>query len=224
MKKVRWKGPALLLVILCALLWLNTVVLNYNANDIQQGVESAGWFAPIFFIILYTIRPFTLFPASIMSLGGGLAFGAFPGVVYIIAGAAAGACLSFLTARKLGKNLSSAVWKGKARGLQEQLEGNGFLYTLLLRLIPVLNFDLVSYVCGISKVRFRAFMAATLIGIIPGSAAYSLLGAGLIDGDATQLMTAAAVFAAIAILAYLLRKLKAGKEVIEQTKVEKEDD
>jgi uncharacterized membrane protein YdjX (TVP38/TMEM64 family) len=78
--------------------------------------------------------------------------------------------------------------------IQQQLEQRGLLYVLLLRLIPLFPFDLISYISGISKVRFKAFFIGTLFGIIPGTFAYNLLGSSFAEGQWQDILIAIIVF------------------------------
>ena len=56
---------------------------------------------------------------------------------------------------------------------------NAFTYLLFLRLIPIFPFWAVTLVPGLLGVSLRSFFFATLIGIIPGTFVYALLGNGL---------------------------------------------
>ncbi|WP_252311180.1 TVP38/TMEM64 family protein [Sinobaca sp. H24] len=205
------------------LIYLNLQVFNIRPGDIEQAIDAYGWMAPVIYIVLYTLRSLVFFPASVFSLAGGLAFGPAEGVLYIMIGAMGGAVLSFYIARLLGGKVIGSKWKGKAAVFQTQLNENGFLYALIMRLIPVLNFDLVSYICGLSTIRFRAYAAATLIGIFPGALGYSLLGSGLVSGDFTQIIIAASVFLAIAAFVYLLKRVRVGRDIINKASADEDD-
>lgn len=193
-------------VLIVGLIWLNETYLNVTPKAIQKWILSFGIFAPLIYIVLYSIRPFVLFPASVLSLAAGLAFGALYGTIYTIIGATSGAALSFLAASKLGHKVKNKQWDGRAKKIQEQLEQNGFYYVLLLRLIPLFNFDMISYLAGLSKVRFVSFTLATLIGIIPGTFAYNFLGSSLVGGNIAIIIAAVAVFLAITIVPLLFSK------------------
>ncbi|MBP7007959.1 VTT domain-containing protein [Patescibacteria group bacterium] len=58
--------------------------------------------------------------------------------------------------------------------IQTYLQGNDFMATLTLRLIPI-NFDMINYVCGIYGVKRKPYALATAIGIIPGMITYVLI-------------------------------------------------
>nr|WP_187254483.1 TVP38/TMEM64 family protein [Alkalicoccus halolimnae] len=194
------------LIIFGGLLWINSRFINVTPEALRNFIEYAGWFAPFLYIIIYTFRPLILFPASILSLAGGLLFGPAAGTVLILIGATAGAALSFIIARKLGKNIAGKEWTGRAAELQRQLTEHGFVYVVLIRLVPVFNFDFISYLCGISKLRIKAFIFGTFIGIIPGAFAYSFLGSSLIIGDREQIVAAIIIFLAVSTIPLLFRK------------------
>jgi uncharacterized membrane protein YdjX (TVP38/TMEM64 family) len=193
-------------IVIGGLLWINYKYINVNPETLRNIIEQAGWFAPFLYILIYTFRPLILFPASVLSLAGGLLFGPFAGTVLIVSGATAGAALSFIIARKLGKNIAGKEWTGRAAGMQRQLTEHGFVYVLLIRLIPVFNFDFISYLCGISKLKLKAFIFGTFVGIIPGAFAYSFLGSSLIEGDRGQIVTAIIIFLAVSTIPLLFRK------------------
>lgn len=204
-KKTFLKGFLIFLVV-SLLFWFNSQYLQIGPEEQRNWILSFGWFAPFFFIIVYALRPMILFPASILSLAGGLAFGALYGTIFTIIGATAGAGLSFLIARKLGKNLAKQEWKGKFTLVQKQLEEKGFFYVVLLRFIPLLNFDMISYLAGISKVKFQAFFFGTLFGIIPGTFAYNFLGASVVDAEWLTITFAMAIFLIVMFIPIILSK------------------
>lgn len=188
------------------LYWFNHSVLKLSPTEIRTWILSFGWWAPLLYVVLYTIRPLILFPASLLSLTGGLAFGAFWGTVLTVIGAIAGALLSFAAARILGKSLVRMEWKGNMKKVQQQLEKRGLLYVLLLRLIPLFPFDLISYLCGVSTIRFRSFFIGTLFGIIPGTFAFNFLGSSFAKGGLQDILIAAGVFLAALAIPVLFRK------------------
>ncbi|MDX8364382.1 TVP38/TMEM64 family protein [Cytobacillus sp. IB215665] len=209
MKKQTIIKIILLIAVLITLIWINNKYLNITPTLIREWILSFGLFAPVIYVILYTVRPLILFPASILSLAAGLAFGAVNGTIYTVVGATCGAALSFWVARKLGKNISNKEWTGKAKSIQTQIEKQGFIYVLLLRLLPIFNFDMISYIAGISKVRFKDFVLATFIGIIPGTFAYNFLGSSFAHGDMKIVIIAVIVFLlALIIPIFTSKKLK----------------
>ena len=70
--------------------------------------------------------------------------------------------------------------KGKMANLDERIEKHGFLTVLLIRLIPNVMWDVQNLSLGLTKVKFRDYFLATLIGIMPGSFAFVFFGSSLI--------------------------------------------
>ena len=204
-------------VVVALLIWLSRSVFQVDASDLRNWILSFGLWSPVIYIIVYTIRPLVFFPASVLSIAGGLAFGAWMGTVYTIIGATLGAMLSFYVAKTVGKSFVKKEWTGNAGKIQSQMEQNGFLYVLLFRLIPVINFDLISYMAAIAKVRFTSFALATFIGIIPGTFAYNFLGSSFVSGNPKTIFFAVVVFVVLTVVPILIRnrwnnKQKLGKK------------
>lgn len=148
-----------------------------SASEIKEYVLSFGVYAPIVFIILFTIVPLTLFPDAILAIAGGLIFGIFEGSIYIMIGALCGATLSFYIARVYTPWLKEKLAHEKLLDIEKNVQKNGFLIVFLLRLIPLVPFDIISYSAGFSSIRYRDFILATFIGIIPGVIVYANIGA-----------------------------------------------
>ncbi|WP_203339935.1 TVP38/TMEM64 family protein [Planococcus beijingensis] len=198
----KWLLAAVAIVLI---VWLSRSVFDVDANGIRRWILSFGFWAPAIYMLIYTIRPLVFFPASVLSIAGGLAFGAWQGTFYTIIGATLGAMLSFIIAKSVGKSLVRKEWTGNAGKIQSQMEQNGFLYVLLFRFIPVINFDLISYAAAFAKVRFGSFALATLIGIIPGTFAYNFLGSSFISGNPRIIILAVLVFAVLTAVPILIR-------------------
>lgn len=205
MNKKRIAKWLLVAVAIGLVIWLSRSVFDVEAEGLRNWILSFGLWAPVIYIIVYTTRPLIFFPASVLSIAGGLAFGAWMGTLYTIIGATLGAMLSFLVAKSVGKSIVTEQWTGKAAKFQRQMEQNGFLYVLLFRLIPVINFDLISYMAAIAKVRFASFALATLIGIIPGTFAYNFLGSSFVSGNPKVITAAIAVFIILTVIPILIR-------------------
>src|SRR4051794_33380458 len=99
--------PAAAVLVILGLLAFNHYVLHLSPEGIRTWILTFGWAAPALFILLYAVRPLILFPASVLSLAGGLAFGPLWGTVYTIVGATLGAVLAFGLARFLGDRFVS---------------------------------------------------------------------------------------------------------------------
>ncbi|MBS2970139.1 TVP38/TMEM64 family protein [Metabacillus sp. KIGAM252] len=200
------KIARLLLLVFAAglLIWFNQSYVNISPEMIKGWILSLGAVGPVVYILLYTVRPLTLFPASILSLAGGLAFGPISGMIYIMAGASGGAAVAFFLSRTFGRRMvPDSEWIGS---LKRIIEKNGFLYVLVLRILPIVNFDLISYAAGLTTIRWGSFLLATIIGIIPGTFAYSFLGSSFTSDNKMIIYIAIGIFIILAIIPILFRK------------------
>lgn len=129
------------------------------------------------FITAYVIVAGLSLPgAVILTLAGGFLFGAVLAALLVNIGATTGATLAFLAARYLLRNTVEqkfGTWLGP---FQEGFARNAFSYLLTLRLIPLFPFFVVNLVSGLTRVNVGTYVAATALGIIPGSFVYAYAG------------------------------------------------
>src|SRR5260370_29111326 len=74
--------------------------------------------------------------------------------------------------------------------LDPAVAAGGFKIVLLTRLSPLFPFTLLNYAFGLTKVRFRDYVLASWIGMLPGTVMYVYLGSTvkeLADGAAGNL-------------------------------------
>ncbi|HEU4683632.1 MAG TPA: VTT domain-containing protein, partial [Nitrospira sp.] len=91
-------------------------------------------------------------------------------------GATTGATLAFLGARYLFRDWVEQKFGSRLAAFQDGFARNGFLYLLTLRLIPLFPFFVVNLLSGLTRVSVGTYVAATAVGIIPGSLAYTYAG------------------------------------------------
>ena len=157
--------------------FLSLTVLKDNRDSLLAFTEANFAAAVGIFIIAYAIATGLSLPgAVILTLAGGFLFGAVFATLCVNIGATTGATLAFLTARYLLRDTVEQKF-GKWLGpFQEGFAKNAFSYLLTLRLIPLFPFFVVNLVSGITRVNVGTYVAATAIGIIPGSFVYAYAG------------------------------------------------
>lgn len=90
----------------------------------------------------------------------------------------------------------------------------------LLRLMPGLATDPVSFIAGANKVRFRPFFIASMVGCAPQAIAVTLMGSAVHDPLSPQfLIPTGALVAALVVTMIVQRKFRK-KEKAENTKEE----
>ena len=129
-------------------------VLSYEqVEQIRTFVLSFGIYAPLIFILLFTLAPLIFFPDGILALSGGLIFGFYMGSVYILIGALCGGTLSFYLARFYDQKLHERLLNEKLITFKKSVQKHGFAVILLLRLVPLVPFNIISYSAGFSAIR-----------------------------------------------------------------------
>jgi uncharacterized membrane protein YdjX (TVP38/TMEM64 family) len=175
-------------------IWTTSVLLwrNYqSANDLsatgtaQQFIDSVGsaWWGILAFVGVYLARPIVLFPASVLTIVGGVLFGPFVGVIAVIIGANLSASIAFAIGRSLSAKIDDAATldtdqQSFIARWSQRMRDNSFETVLLTRLL-FLPYDLVNYAAGALRIRYVPFITATALGSLPGTISFVLLGASL---------------------------------------------
>jgi len=118
-------------------------------------------------------------PGSLITFGAGLAFGLWPGFPLVSMGATLGAAMAFLIARYFVRSRVQEAAKNNAKfaAMDEAIGKEGWKMVALLRLSPLLPFNLSNYLYGVTKIAFWPYLAASWVGMLPGTFLYVYLGA-----------------------------------------------
>ncbi|RED45034.1 TVP38/TMEM64 family protein [Aestuariispira insulae] len=195
--------------------------LKENHATLTSFVQENALLAALAFIILYALCTlFSLPIATVITLAGGFMFGAVLGTAYTVMGATIGATALFLVAKtSLGELLheKAGPWLDK---LEKGFHENELSYLFFLRLVPLFPFVAVNLAPAFLGVSVRNYVIATFFGIIPGSAAYNYVGAGLgsileqggeisLEGVLTpEILTGIILLCGIALLPVVYKKIK----------------
>lgn len=141
---------------------------TFKPEVIKHYILGFGPWALVVYIILYTINTISLLPPiGIMSLAAGFIFGPFWGSVGIMSGSFLGTTSTFHISRNFGKKFVEGLIKGKGKELEEKLNNNGFVAVLFMRLIPLFPWEVINYASGLTNIKYRDYILATMIGIFP---------------------------------------------------------
>jgi len=147
---------------------------------LQDAVAARPVAAALAYVALYGAAVAVSVPgAVVITVAGGLLFGTALGAALAVAGATIGAVLVFLVARSAAGPFLAARAGPWLERLRPEMERDGFHYLLALRLIPVLPFWLVNLAPALLGMRLAPFALATFLGIIPGTAVFASIGAGV---------------------------------------------
>ena len=135
--------------------------------------------AGLYVIAYVTAVAFSLPGAVILTLTGGFLFGTALGTFLTVTGATIGATLVFLFAHTLFGENALDRFGAPAQKLANGIRRNAASYLMVLRLVPLFPFFLVNLVPAFVGVPLVTYVVTTFLGIIPGTAVFSLAGSGL---------------------------------------------
>jgi uncharacterized membrane protein YdjX (TVP38/TMEM64 family) len=157
--------------------YLSLEALKANRDSLLTYADAHYTTAVVLFILLYCLQTaFSLPGAAIFTLAGGFLFGSFVGTLYVNVAATSGATLAFLAARYLLRDWVERKFGDRLGPIQDGFAKNAFGYLMTLRLIPLFPFFLVNMVSGLTRVSLGTYVAATALGIIPGSFVFANAG------------------------------------------------
>lgn len=157
--------------------YLSLDSLKDNRDGLLAFTEQNYATAVLLYIACYMVMVAVSLPGGvIMTLAGGFLFGSLLGTAYVNVGATTGATAAFLASRYLLRDWVESKFGNRLAAIQEGFSKNAFSYLLTLRLIPLFPFFLVNLVSGLTRVKPLTYIAATSLGIIPGSFVYAYAG------------------------------------------------
>ena len=202
-----WLGPLGLVALVGAVLGVLVATGGWSAlrpSGIRELAARAEGWGPAAFIGLYSVASFAFVPRGVMALGAGLAWG-WPSAAYTYVGALIGESLAFGAARGLGRGFVVRLLGERVRRWDALLGTAGFRTVLVLRLLPLVPCDVINYGAGLGAVRYRDFIGATALGIVPGCLLYALAGSGLVDANPVALVFGFGGLALLALAPFILR-------------------
>lgn len=160
--------------------FLSVETLARHRATLSGFVAQNALLAGLIYVLAYAAAVALSVPgAVILTLTGGFLFGALWGTALAVVGATLGATGVFLFAGMLFGERALDRFGAPAQRLAEAIRRNAASYLLVLRLVPLFPFFLVNLVPAFVGVRLPVYVATTFLGIIPGTAVFSLTGAGL---------------------------------------------
>ncbi|MDB5570511.1 MAG: hypothetical protein JWN93_1694 [Hyphomicrobiales bacterium] len=181
-------GTALAVALLAGLhrsFSLEALVAGREALSGQVAAHPA-WALAVYVGLYVAVTALSLPGASLLTVAGGFVFGGLWGGAFAVVGATMGATLLFLAARtSLGASVAARAGP-RVAAFRAGFQKDAVSYLLFLRLVSVFPFWLVNLALAVVGVRLWTFVWTTFLGIIPGTFAYALAGAGLDSVAAAQ--------------------------------------
>lgn len=154
------------------------VLTSGDQQRIRDYLRGYGAWGPIVSVLLMMLQVvFAPIPASVVQLANGVVYGKFWGTVLNFVGQMAGAIMAFFIAQALGKRaVEKLVGQISGNAFENWVDRWGGKALFVVRAIPGMPSDFVSYVAGLTTIRVRTYILATAIGYVPQSLLYAWLG------------------------------------------------
>jgi uncharacterized membrane protein YdjX (TVP38/TMEM64 family) len=158
-----------------------------TAVQMRDWATSVGPWFPLAFLAAHVVVTVFPFPRTAFTLAAGLLFGPVLGVPLAVVASTLSAVIALLLVRAAGWQLSRLVRHPRVDSLDARLRERGWPTVVSMRLIPAVPFSVMNYAAGASAVRVLPYTVASLVGLIPGTAAVVVLGDAL-TGNVSPLL------------------------------------
>jgi uncharacterized membrane protein YdjX (TVP38/TMEM64 family) len=191
-----------------------------NIHQLDAWFDGLGWWAPLAFVLLWVAACVFFLPGLLLTIAGGLIFGAVWGTVWTTVGANLGAVAAFLIGRYVARGaVENAVAKNRRlRAIDEGVRRQGWRMLMITRLVPLFPFNIQNYVYGLTDIPLKTYVLVTLPCMLPATLAYSFAAGSVRTGDLGRtlwyLAVAAVCFVVVSLIPGWVRR-RAGSTVTE---------
>ena len=166
-------------LVLLAGRWMNSIFVQ-GPEVISTFFIENGLAAILVFALIYVIANLFLTPSIPFLLVSGIAFGLVWGTIFALVCEVLSASANYYVGRYLAHKIPTSTTSEKFKLIKKYLKKHGFGLVFVLRYLGF-YFDLVSYASGVSRVKYKKYLAATLLGFTPYIVIYVYAGATLLD-------------------------------------------
>lgn len=214
--RVILKGLALMLSLALLGYLFKSSDLGSSVNEawIDARVRGHGVNGALLFLLMGGMFTAIGLPRQIIAFLGGYAFSIGLGTLLGALAALLGCMLSFGYARLFGKGLLRAKLGERAGRFDHFIHAHPFSMTVLIRLLPVGSNLLTNLAAGISSIRPASFFFGTLLGYLPQTLVFALVGSGVHIAPTLKLSLAIGLFLISGALgAWLYRRFRHGQSL-----------
>jgi uncharacterized membrane protein YdjX (TVP38/TMEM64 family) len=179
---------------------------------IGRWVAEHGLFGIASFLAAGALAAAVGVPRQLVSLVAGISFPLAPAMLMALASTATGALLTFSASRYLARPLVRRRFPKAVAQLDALAHDQPFLKIVVIRFLPLGTNMLTNLAAGATTMPMRVFGTATLLGFIPQTAVFVLIGRGLqVDAKSQWLLTGVLTLIALVICVHLYRRHRAQK-------------
>lgn len=203
------------LIMIASLVVIGTAARKLGLADtlstswLDHEVIGKGILGELIFIGLGAMASAIGVPRQLVAFGGGYAFGFGMGILISSLAQIIGCTVSFFYSRLLGRSLVRRLFAARIERLDTLLRGHPFSMTLLIRLLPVGSNLATNMGAGVSSVPAGRFLSGTLVGYLPQTVVFVLLGTGVQVDATAQIALSAVLFVVSGLIGvWLYRRMR----------------
>lgn len=159
-------------------LLIRTLPIREWTIALAERIRGAGMKGVVIFVAVYVVAEVVLVPGSLLTMAAGFAYGPIAGLLIASPASVLAATTAFLLSRTaLREWIQEKIARSpKTRALDRAVGRNSFKLILLLRLSPLVPFNVLNYLLGLSDVPLGHYIVASFVGMLPGTWLYVYLG------------------------------------------------
>lgn len=161
-----------ILAIIAALIVYYIFKDNISLEEFRSVIDGFGIWAPLVFIILFTIGSMFI-PSTPFMAAAGIFFGFKYGIIYISIGGILSAVLMFFISRKLGRHWVEGILQKdhmkKLDGYNKRLEDGGAVWDIFILRVMPMPFNVLNILMGVSRISAQEYIVGTVFGLIPSN-------------------------------------------------------
>jgi uncharacterized membrane protein YdjX (TVP38/TMEM64 family) len=151
----------------------------FDQGWVDREIRGRGIGGELLFVALGAVLTAIGFPRQAVSFLGGYAFGLGLGTGLALVAAGAGCVIAFTYARLMGRSLVREKFGARVKRVDDFLHDYPFSMALLIRLLPIGSNAITNLAAGVSGIRAVPFVAGSVLGYIPQTVIFALLGSGI---------------------------------------------
>jgi len=159
-----------------AIIAISAFLFQHNLETIIRWMDTLGVFAPLFFLIFYCLATLCFLPTMVLTLAGGVLFGPILGTVFNLTGATIGAAFAFCISRHLAFDWVARNKNVRLSKLMAGVDNWGWQFIALVRILPIIPFNVVNYGLGVTQIKFSHYIITTAIFLIPTEIFFTYCG------------------------------------------------
>lgn len=177
-----------------------------NQALVSAEIQSYGVWAPLVLALAQMVQVLVaVIPGHVFLVAAGYIYGFQTGFLFNLFCIVAASQLGFLLARVFGRPFLHHLVSPKLLDRWYQLsKRRGFLFFTVSFLLPVFPTDLMNFVGGLSGISGRKFLAANILGRIPGAIMLTLIGSHGLEFSRSTWLGLGAFAAALYVAGHLV--------------------